>query len=116
MLVVGVLSSCSTASSQPAQTPTSLAFSLPETTLIAEPQGIELDANDARLVEFHAKWVCELQRRTFQESSGGVQALAEALEEAEIGEANYSEFLKRLEDSQDLRDVVLYSYQESCRG
>ena len=67
-------------------------------------------------MEFQAKWVCEFQRRTFEDSSGGVQALTEALDEAEIGQANYSSFLKRLQDSQDLRDVVLYSYQESCRG
>jgi hypothetical protein len=116
MLVVVVLPSCSTPDSSQAQTPTSLAFSLPETTLIAEPEPIELSDAETTLVNFHAGWVCEFQRRTFNDPSDGPRALEEALESAEITEIAYRTFLEELDNSQDLRDLVLFIYQESCRG
>ncbi len=116
MVLVVILTSCSSSSSSPAQTPSSIAFSIPETTLIAEPEGVELSDADANLVNFQAKWVCEFQRRTFADQTSGAEALTEALAEAEIAESSYSAFLERLNDNQDLRDLVLFSYQETCRG
>ncbi len=82
----------------------------PESTVALFDDG-ELD-----LVAFHARWVCELQRRTFPELSGVDDALNETLVGAGLDRETYDEFLIDLSESQDLRDAVLERYTESCLG
>lgn len=93
-----------------------MAYSAPATTLIDGPPDVAFSSAEADLIDFHSSWVCEFQRRTFPDLGAGTEALAEALETAEIGPETYESFLSRLSTSQDLRDAVLFSYQETCRG
>lgn len=74
------------------------------------------DDGELDLVAFHARWVCELQRRTFPELSGVEEALTETLAGAGLDQKTYDQFLVDLSESQDLRDAVLTRYTESCLG
>lgn len=84
-------------------------------TLIAAAPDVRLSAADSELVRFEAQWVCEVQRRTFQTPSGRDDALLENLGQAGITEAEYLTFRERVNTDRDLRDSILYSYQETCR-
>ena len=74
------------------------------------------DDGELDLVAFHARWVCELQRRTFPELSGVDEALNETLIGAGLDRETYDGFLIDLSESQDLRDAVLERYTDSCLG
>ncbi len=99
--------------------PSSLAFTdgAPTTasTLIAAAPDVALGELDAELVRFESTWVCEVQRRTFPTEDGREAALVEKLAEFGLDEAAYREFRARVNDEQDLRDAILFSYQETCR-
>lgn len=84
-------------------------------TLIAAAPDVRLSEADSELVRFEAHWVCEVQRRTFQTPEGRDEALLENLGEAGISEADYLAFRERVNLERDLRDSILYSYQETCR-
>lgn len=84
-------------------------------TLIAAAPDVRLSEADSQLVRFEAQWVCEVQRRTFQTPNGRDEALLENLGEAGISEADYLAFRERVNLERDLRDSILYSYQETCR-
>lgn len=84
-------------------------------TLIAAAPDVRLSETDSELVRFEASWVCELPRRTFQTPSGRDDALLENLDDAGIAEADYRAFRERANADRDLRDAILYSYQETCR-
>lgn len=103
-----MLSACGSSSSD-------LAFSdtLVPTTLIERPS-ITFDSAETDLISFQASWLCEFQRRTFSSPTGGVEALAVQLERSGVARKDYEAFLLRLSNSQDLRDAVLFSYQENC--
>ncbi len=91
-----------------ADTPTS-------TTLIAAAPDVVLSDADSEMVRFESTWICELQRRTFQTQSGREDALQEKLTEFGLTEPDYVAFRARVNNDQDLRDAILYSYQETCR-
>lgn len=77
----------------------------------AEP---ELADGDRALAVFEAEWVCELQRRSFASLAERGEALEVALAEVDLDPADYESFRTRLGEEQELRDAVLYHYQESC--
>ncbi len=85
------------------------------TTLIAAAPDVRLSDADNELVRFESTWICEVQRRTFQTQSGRDEALVEKLEDFGLTEEEYREFRSRVNDDRDLRDSILYSYQETCR-
>ncbi len=68
------------------------------------------------LVLFRARWVCELQRRTFTELADMDTALNEALAETNLTRDDYEAFLQELAESQALRDGVLTLYEERCQA
>ncbi len=78
----------------------------------------DVDLNDAErlLVSVEADWVCELQRRGFSSQEAIDEALGEKLTEAGIDRAEYAAFRDSVNNSQDLRDAILYEYQETCRA
>ena len=81
--------------------------------LIDEPPATTLDA-DAPLIRFEAMWLCELQRRTFTTPDAVEQALQDALDETELDRVQYDTFRHRVNVEQELRDSVLFAYQETC--
>ncbi len=81
--------------------------------LIDEPPATTL-AVDGPLIRFEAMWVCELQRRTFTTPDAVDQALEEALDEAGLKQADYETFRARVNVEQELRDSILFAYQETC--
>ncbi len=84
-------------------------------TLIAAAPDVALSQRDAEFVRFESTWVCEVQRRTFATEDGRELALIEKLAEFGLDEAEYRAFRARVNDEQDLRDSILFSYQETCR-
>jgi len=68
------------------------------------------------LISFQARWVCELQRRTFPDLSDMDVALDEALTETGLVRAAYDEFVIEMSESQAIRDEVLKVYGERCRA
>ncbi len=107
---------CADASTTAETAPVTLAYELTDSTLIDGPPDVTFTASEAALIDFHSSWVCEFQRRTFVDLAAGTEALALALTTADIGPESYDSFLSRLSTSQDLRDAVLFNYQETCRG
>lgn len=111
-----VLSACSSSA------PESIAFSdtsAPEETSSEDSPATTtqlFDEGDLDLVAFQARWVCELQRRTFPELSGIEEALTETLIGAGLDRGAYDVFLIDLSESQALRDEVLAQYKETCRA
>lgn len=120
ILVALLLAACTstTATTAPPEedTPpaTDLAFSDDsDQLLIDEPPSTTL-AVDAPLVLFEAVWLCELQRRTFTTPDAVNSALNQALDEADLDQAEYEAFRERVNVEQELRDSVLFAYQETC--
>jgi|GEM_PF-2183120 len=117
ILAVAVLSGACGSSA-----PDSLAFSesqegrSADTETIPQNSAALFDDGELDLVAFHARWVCELQRRTFPELSGVEEALTETLTGAGLTRDTYDQFLVELSESQELRDAVLTRYTESCLG
>lgn len=95
--------------------PEAIAFA-EETPAIAPPEIGDLNAEDLELIFFHAHWICELQRRTFESLDGAAVARSEALELASIAEANYEDFVRVTLREQLVRDAVLFEYQQLCRA
>lgn len=85
------------------------------TTLIAEAPAVTLAEGDLGYVQFEATWVCELQRRTFPTPDAIELALNEKLQELGLEREAYDTFRSRVNNDQDLRDSILFAYQETCR-
>ncbi len=119
MLFVLLLSACGDPAPPPelpfADSPTTTATTeaVAETT---EPPSDPIVAENGDLVAFQARWVCELQRRTFSDLSDLDIALDEALTETGLSRPAYDEFTATMADSQALRDEVLKLYGERCRA
>ncbi len=77
---------------------------------------VELTDEEADLVLFEANWVCELQRRTFPSEEAIEDTLNEKLTGLGVDRSEYDTFRAEVNNSQDLRDSILYSYQENCRA
>lgn len=89
--------------------PDGLAFeSEEEAARILETYAVELD--------FHASWLCELQRRTFLEFEDIEKARSEALVGAGLSDDRYGEVLHALADSQAARDYVRTAHNERCEA
>lgn len=115
-LVFGGCASQSTtpASDEDPPPATDLAFTNdPDQPLIDEAPVTTLDEN-ATLIRFEATWLCELQRRTFPTPDAVETALSEALAEAALSQDDYDRFRHRVNVEQELRDAVLFAYQEIC--
>ena len=101
-----------------AEAPEDLALAEPAPTtldLIDEEPDVDLTSDEIDLVEFEANWVCELQRRTFASEEAIEEALEEKLTGLGIDRATYDDFRADVNQSQDLRDSILFSFQENCR-
>lgn len=85
------------------------------TTLIAAAPDVRLSAADTAFVRFEAAWICELQRRTFASQDGRELAMVEKLGDFGLDPAGYQEFRSRVNEDQELRDSILFGYQETCR-
>lgn len=113
-----VLSSCGSDETSAPTAPEDLAFAESDGTVLdlidSEPD-VDLSSEEIDLVEFEASWVCELQRRTFTSQEAIDEALDEKLTGLGIDRAAYDGFRAEVNDSQDLRDSILFSYQENCR-
>lgn len=115
-----VLASCGTSgANEDASTPTSLPYVTTSTStttlLISEDPHIDLGEEDSVLVSFEAAWVCELQRRTFTDPGAIDAALDDKLIDSGIAPDSYAEFRQRVNERLDLREAILYRYQETCR-
>jgi len=92
------------------------------TTVPAETTTTTIDDRDPIVIEndemisFQARWVCELQRRTFPDLSDMDTALDDALAETGLVRAAYDEFVLDMAESQAIRDEVLSVYGERCRA
>lgn len=75
-----------------------------------------LVGDDATLTRFEAEWVCELQRRTFTTPDAIEAALEKNLAEVGLTRDQYDDFRERVNIEQDLRDAVLFAYQEICQS
>lgn len=120
---VVALSSCATDTTTSAPPPDDLAYAealdtitTTTITLIDGIPDVELDDDELQLVLFEANWVCELQRRTFQSPDAMQQALNDKLVGLGVERATYDAFRAEVNNSQDLRDSILYAYQENCRA
>lgn len=110
------LSACGSETADGAAAPDDLAYTeSTETTLIDAEPVVDLSPEDVDLVRFEATWVCELQRRTFPSQEAIDEALDENLAGLGIDRAAYDAFRAEVNQSQDLRDSILFSYQENCR-
>lgn len=101
-----------------AEAPEDLALAEPAPTtldLIDEAPDVDLTSDEVDLVQFEANWVCELQRRTFASEEAIEEALEEKLTGLGIDRATYDDFRADVNQSQDLRDSILFSFQENCR-
>ena len=83
--------------------------------LIDGAPDVSLEQREIELVLFEASWVCELQRRTFTSPDAMQAALEEKLDAAGVDRSVYDQFRTDVSNSQDLRDSILFAYQESCR-
>lgn len=101
--------SCST------DVPESIAFA-DDSTTIERPETLELTGEELELITFHANWICELQRRTFDSLGDADVARSEALGLASIDAAIYEDFLRVALGDQIIRDAVLFEYQQHCRA
>lgn len=115
-----MLSSCTTSgANERAATPTSLPLITTQTStttlLISEDPNIDLSEDDSVLVSFEAAWVCELQRRTFSDPGAIDAALEEKLIDSGITPDAYAGFRQRVNENLDLREAILFQYQETCR-
>ena len=73
-----------------------------------------VEGRDRDLVQFDASWLCEIDRRTFSTLNERDGALAVALADAEIEPEEYLDFKARLSGDRELRNAVLYHYQDRC--
>ena len=95
----------------------SVAASTTTTTLLIDGAPDEpLPAEQELLVHFEANWVCELQRRTFATPAAMAATLDEQLAANGLTLAEYEGFRAEVSNSQELRDWILYVYQEGCRA
>lgn len=107
-LVAGtLLSAC--AGTTDVEGPDALAFEAPE--LEQHSETIDVD-----LAEFHARWLCELQRRTFPDLEALDGALVESLQGAGHNRADYENFVASLEHSESDRLHVRELYAARCAG
>lgn len=74
----------------------------------------EIADADRDLALFEADWVCELERRSFASLPERDEALDDALVATGLGRESYDGFRARLGEEQELRDAVLFHYQQSC--
>lgn len=95
--------------------PESIAFA-DESTSIERPETADLTDEQRVLITFHATWLCELQRRTFQSLEDADAARSEALGITSIAEADYEDFVRVTLRAQLVRDAVLFEYQQLCRA
>jgi len=109
IFVAGVAVSCSSS------TPDSIAFADDPLT-IEQPESDTFDSDELRLIEFHAEWLCELQRRTFDTLDDAGAVLGDALIDAGIEQDEYDTFLIETLPRQEARDAVLYFHQQNCRA
>jgi hypothetical protein len=112
------LSSCGSETTNSASAPEDLAFAEPSgssTDLIDAAPDVDLSPEVVDLVQFEADWVCELQRRTFVSQEAIDEALDENLVGLGIERADYDDFRAELSESQDLRESILFAYEENCR-
>lgn len=82
---------------------------------VSEPASGSFSPAQQELIEFHASWLCEMQRRTFASLDDGDVARMEALVAAGIDPSGYETFVAGELVQQDVRDAVLWSYQQRCR-
>jgi len=68
------------------------------------------------MTEFHVRWLCELQRRTFPDLATRDAALDETLSDAAIERADYDAFVASLDESEAARMHVRELYVERCDG
>ncbi len=98
--------------------PESLAYAeqpvRPSTTLIAFKPDVEMTDSQEALTTFEAALICDRGSRSF-ESAGAIDESRDALL-ADYGLTldEYMAFRGELEANRDLRDVIIYKYQESC--
>jgi hypothetical protein len=85
------------------------------TTLIDGAPTAPLPQGSIGYVEFEATWICELQRRTFPTPDAIDAALDEKLVQSGLDRVGYDSFRAEVNGDQDLRDAILYTYQETCR-
>ena len=76
--------------------------------------GTPLAAVDAPWVEFEARWLCDLQRSTYDDPSDVDAALADRLAEEAIVAEEYAAFKQRLEAERDLSLHVQAAVVERC--
>ncbi len=101
--------------------PEALAFEEPPVTtqeplLIEGIPDVDLDEEETLLVAFEADWVCELQRRSFPTPDAMQDALNDKLVGLGVTRDEYDAFRAEVNNSQDLRDSILYAYQNKCRA
>lgn len=94
---------------------TTTSFGTTTTLLIEAKPNVSLNDSDTSFVAFEASWVCELQRRTFPTPDALQQALSDKLEGSGLSRPEYETFRQSVNNNQDLRDSILFAYQETCR-
>ena len=91
----------------------------------AAPEAISFEGSDEdtggeivepAMAEFHVRWLCELQRRTFPDLAARDAALTETLAGAAIERAEYDAFVASLDESEAARVHVRELYVSRCEG
>ena len=91
----------------------------------AAPEAISFEGSDEDTVgeivepamaEFHVRWLCELQRRTFPDLAARDAALADTLAGASIERSEYDAFVASLDESEAARVHIRELYVSRCDG
>lgn len=94
-----------------------LSDSAPTSTTAVDTPTVTVDVEESNeVIAFQADWLCELQRRTFEDLDAADVALNESLASAGLSRSTYDEFLAVLPESQELRDEVLGLFAQRCRA
>lgn len=114
------VSACSTSEDTASEAPSTLPFVgekpvRPSTALVETMPAIQLTPEQERLTDFEAQWICDLQATAFDSAGAIEETRNEKLAEASISEDAYLAFHESLDNNRDLRDVILFKYQESCQ-
>jgi len=96
-----------------AQTTTTTAIAVADD---SEPEVVIVPDETDAAIAFHARWMCELQRRNFADLELQDAALGEALAAAGVTRAEYDGLLALLPESQALRDEALSLFDQQCRA
>lgn len=112
-----ILASCGSAaetSSSPSALPYTEQPVRPSTTLIDHEPIVEMTEGQDALTTFEAALICDRGSQSYESAGAIDESRDQLLAEYGLTLDEYMAFRGELEASRDLRDVVIFKYQETC--